>query len=147
LKDKGVNGERQSVRERLQEHRKNAVCATCHSQMDPLGFALEHFDAVGQFRAFDEASTPIDASGSLPGGAPFDGLPGLRSILLERREQFVGTVSERLLSFALGRGVEYYDRPALRRIVRTAAAGGYRWSAIITGIIESTPFQMRRAES
>ena len=147
LKDKGVNGERQSVRERLQEHRKNAVCATCHSQMDPLGFALEQFDAVGQCRTLDEARTPIDASGSLPGGAEFEGLSGLQSVLLGRREQFVGTVSERLLSFALGRGVEYYDRPALRRIVRDAAAGGYRWSSIITGIIESTPFQMRRAES
>jgi mono/diheme cytochrome c family protein len=147
LKEKGANGERQSVRERLQEHRKNAVCATCHSQMDPLGFALEHYDAVGQYRTLDEARTPIDASGALPGGASFEGLPGLQSVLLERRQQFVGTVSERLLSFALGRGVEYYDRATLRRIVRNAAAGGYRWSAIITGIIESTPFQMRRAES
>jgi hypothetical protein len=115
--------------------------------MDPLGFALEHFDAVGQYRTFDEARTPIDASGALPGGAGFEGLAGLQSVLSGRREQFVGTVSERLLAFALGRGVEYYDRAALRRIVRDAAAGGYRWSSLITGIIESTPFQMRRAES
>ncbi len=147
LKDKGPDGERQSVRERLEEHRKNAVCATCHSQMDALGFALEHFDAVGRWRAADEAGTAVDASGALPGGAPFEGLPGLRSLLLSRREQFVGTVADRLLSFALGRGVEYYDRPALRRIMREAAPGGYRWSSTIVAIIKSAPFQMRRAES
>ncbi len=147
LKDKGANGERQSVRARLQEHRKNAVCATCHSQMDPLGFALEHFDAVGRFRAIDESRTPVDASASLPSGDTFAGLDGLRTLLATRREQFVGTVSERLLAFALGRGVEYYDRPTLRAILRQAAPGGYRWSAIIMGIIKSEPFQMRRAES
>ena len=147
LKDKGANGERQSVRERLQEHRKNAVCATCHSQMDPLGFALEHFDAVGRYRSVDEARTPVDASGSLPSGDKFEGLPGLRSVLVGRREQFVGTVAERLLSFALGRGVEYYDQPTLRAIIRDSAPGGYKWSSIIMGIIKSGSFQMRRAES
>lgn len=147
LKDKGANGERQSVRERLEEHRKNAVCATCHSQMDPLGFALEHFDAVGRYRTIDEARTPVDASGSLPSGDKFEGLAGLRDVLVGRREQFVGTVTERLLSFALGRTVEYYDRPTLRAIVRDAAPGGYRWSTIITSIIKSAPFHMRRAES
>jgi cytochrome c5 len=147
LKDKGANGERQSVRARLEEHRKNAVCATCHSQMDPLGFALEHFDAVGRYRTVDEARTPVDASGSLPSGDKFEGLPGLRGVLVGRREQFVGTVTERLLSFALGRTVEYYDRPTLRAIVRDAAPGGDKWSTIITSIIKSAPFQMRRAES
>lgn len=147
LKEKGANGERQSVRERLQEHRKNAVCATCHAQMDPLGFALEHFDAVGRYRSVDEARTPVDASASLPTGDTFEGLTGLRALLSDRREQFVGTVAERLLSFSLGRGIEYYDRPTLRAIVKDAAPGGYRWSAIIMGIIKSAPFQMRRAES
>ncbi|MGE3511771.1 MAG: DUF1592 domain-containing protein, partial [Vicinamibacterales bacterium] len=147
LKDKGANGQRQSVRERLQDHRANAVCATCHSQMDPLGFALEHFDAVGRYRTVDEAGTPVDASGSLPSGDKFQGLPGLRSVLIGRREQFVGTVAERLLSFALGRSVEYYDRPTLRAIVRDAAPGGYRWSTVIMGVIKSAPFQSRRAES
>ena len=147
LKDKGANGERQSVRERLQEHRRNSVCATCHSQMDPLGFALEHFDAVGRYRTTDEARTPVDASGALPSGDKFEGLPGLRDVLVGRREQFVGTVAERLLSFALGRSVEYYDRPTLRALVREAAPGGYRWSSIIKGVVKSGAFQTRRAES
>ena len=122
LKDKGANGERRSVRERLEEHRKNPVCASCHAQMDPLGFALEHFDAHRQVADDRRGSHAVDASGSLPGGTAFEGLAGLRSLLLTRREQFVGTVSERLLSYALGRGVEYYDRPAVRRIVRDREA-------------------------
>jgi len=143
LKDKGSNGERQSVRERLQEHRKNPVCATCHSQMDPLGFALENFDAVGKWRTTDEGRTPIDSSGALPSGATFQGLDGLRALLVDRREQFVGTVAERLLAYALGRGVEYYDRPALRLILHQAAARDYRWSSVVLGIVRSTPFQMR----
>ena len=147
LREKGTNGERQSVRERLQEHRKNPTCASCHAQMDPLGFALEHFDATGKWRTTDEAHSPIDASASLPGGTSFEGLTGLRSLLLTRREQFVGTVADRLLSFALGRGIEYYDRPAVRKIVRTAAPDGFRWSSIILGIVQSVPFQMRRTES
>jgi hypothetical protein len=115
--------------------------------MDPLGFALEHYDAVGRYRDVDEARSPVDASGTLPTGAQFTGLPGLRSLLAERRDRFAETVSERLLTFALGRGIEHYDRPALRRIVRDAAATGYRWSSIIEGIINSAPFQMRRSES
>jgi Protein of unknown function (DUF1592)/Protein of unknown function (DUF1588)/Protein of unknown function (DUF1587)/Protein of unknown function (DUF1585)/Protein of unknown function (DUF1595) len=143
LKDKGSNGERQSVRERLQEHRKNPVCATCHSQMDPLGFALENFDAVGKWRTKDEGRTPIDSSGALPSGVTFQGLHGLRALLVDRREQFVGTVAERLLAYGLGRGVEYYDRPALRLILRQAAASDYRWSSVVLGIVRSTPFQMR----
>jgi hypothetical protein len=147
LKDKGANGERQSVRDRLQEHRKNPACATCHSQMDPLGFALENFDAIGTWRAADDAGTRIDSSGSLPGGASFQGLQGLRTLLLDRRDQFVGTVAERLLAYALGRGVEYYDRPTLRQILRQAAASDYRWSSVVLGIVRSAPFQMRRAES
>jgi mono/diheme cytochrome c family protein len=147
LKDKGANGERQSVRQRLEAHRQNPVCATCHSQMDPLGFALENFDAVGGWRSEDDGRTAVDASGALPNGDRFDGLPGLRTLLLARKEQFVSTVTERLLGFAVGRGVEYYDRPAVRAILRDAAANDYRWSAIILGIVKSTPFQMRRTES
>lgn len=147
LKEKGANGERQSVRERLQEHRKNPACASCHAQMDPLGFALEHFDGIGRWRTTDEGHTAIDASGSLPGAASFEGLAGLRSLLLTRREQFVGTVTERLLAFALGRSIEYYDRPAARWILRTSAPDDYRWSSIVLRIVESVPFQMRRAES
>jgi mono/diheme cytochrome c family protein len=147
LKDKGANGERRSVRERLEAHRRDPACSSCHAQMDPLGFALEHFDGIGKWRTIDEGRTAVDASGSLPGGTAFEGLAGLRSLLLIRREQFVGTVSERLLSYALGRGVESYDRPAVRRIVRTAKPDDFRWSSIIIGIVESVPFQMRRTES
>jgi mono/diheme cytochrome c family protein len=147
LSDKGADGQRQSVRERLETHRQNPACATCHAQMDPLGFALERFDAVGALRTRDEGNTPIDASGSLPDGQQFDGLDGLRSVLVARQEQFVGTVAERLMSYALGRGVEYYDRPTLRRIVRDASRDGSRWSSVVIGIVSSAPFQMRRTES
>jgi mono/diheme cytochrome c family protein len=147
LKDKGADGQRQSVRQRLEDHRKNPVCASCHSQMDPLGFALENFDAVGAWRSLDDGRTAVDASGALPNGERFEGLVGLRTLLLARRGQFVGTVVERLLAFALGRGIEYYDRPAVRAIVRETASHDYRWGPIILGIVKSTPFQMRRAES
>ena len=115
--------------------------------MDPLGFALERFDAVGTLRTRDEGNTPIDASGSLPDGQTFEGLDGLRSVLTGRQDQFVGTVAERLMAYALGRGIEYYDRPTLRRIVRDASRDGYRWSSLVIGIVSSAPFQMRRAES
>jgi mono/diheme cytochrome c family protein len=146
LSDKGEDGQRQSVRQRLEAHRRNPACATCHAQMDPLGFALERFDAIGGARSLDEGNTPIDASGSLPDGATFDGLEGLRALLAGRQEQFVTTVTERLMAYALGRGVEYYDRPTVRRIVRDAAGSGFRWSSVVIGIVSSTPFQMRRAE-
>ena len=135
-----------SVRERLEEHRANPVCASCHARMDPLGFALENFDAVGKWRDTD-AGTPIDASGVLPDGATFDGLPALREVLFERRGEFVATVTEKLLTYALGRGVEYYDRPAIRAIVRDAEEDGYSWSSLIVGVARSVPFQMRRSES
>ena len=147
LGDKGAHGERQSVRERLQQHRKAPGCATCHAHIDPLGFALEQFDAIGTRRTRDEADMAIDASGALPNGVTFTGLEGLRDVLTSRQQQFVGTVAERLMSYALGRGIEYYDRPTLRRIVRETAADGFRWSSVIMGIVSSTPFQMRRAES
>jgi hypothetical protein len=147
LKDKGANGQRQSVRQRLEEHRQNPACATCHSQMDPLGFALENFDAIGAWRSHDDGRTPVDATGALPNGDKLEGLPGLRALLLARREQFVATVTERLLAFAVGRGIEYYDRPAVRAILRDAATRDYRWTSIILDIVKSTPFQMRRAES
>ena len=147
LSDKGADGQRQSVRERLEAHRRNPACATCHAQMDPLGFALEQFDAIGTLRTRDDGNTPIDASGSLPDGQKFEGLDGLRAVLVARQEQFVGTVSERLMSYALGRGIEYYDRPTLRRIVRDASRDGFRWSSVVVGIVSSPSFQMRRTES
>jgi mono/diheme cytochrome c family protein len=145
LKETGENGKPASVRERLEQHRANPVCSTCHSQMDPLGFALENFDAVGKWRDVAEGGAAVDASAALPNGARFQGLTGLREVLLARREQFVRTVTEKLLTYALGRGIEYYDLPVVRRIVRDAAPE-YRWSAIISGITASTPFQMRLAE-
>ena len=135
-----------SMRERMEQHRANPVCASCHTRMDPLGFALENFDAIGKWRTA-EAGTPIDASGRLPDGASFDGPAELRVMLAGREAEFVTTVLSKLLTYGLGRGVEHYDMPAIRAILREAAPGGYRWSSIILGIVKSTPFQMRRAES
>ena len=114
--------------------------------MDPLGLALEHYDAVGQWRVAGETGQPIDASGRLPDGTVFDGPTGLRRLLLERQEQFVGTVTEKLLAYALGRGPEYYDRPTIRSILNDASSNNYRWSSVIVGIVQSTPFRMRRSQ-
>ena len=135
------------MRERLEQHRKNPVCANCHAPMDPLGFALEHFDAIGQWRASGETGAPIDASGLFPDGTEFYGLAGLKKVLLNEHEQFVQTVTEKLTTYALGRGVQYYDMPAIRSIIRESAPHDYRWSSLVLGIVKSTPFQMRRSES
>ena len=110
----------------------------------PLGFALENFDAIGGWRS-TEAGSPIDSSGVLPDGTQFEGASGLRKVLLGRREAFVMNVTEKLLTYALGRGVEYYDAPAIRSVMRQAAPDDYRWSSLITGIVKSTPFQLRRS--
>jgi mono/diheme cytochrome c family protein len=134
-----------TMRERMDQHRTNAVCASCHASMDPLGFALENFDGIGAWRAV-EGNTSIDASGTLPDGSKFEGPAGLRTILLGRQGQFVQTLTEKLLTYALGRGVEYYDAPAVRKIARESATGDYRWSSVILGIVNSTPFQMRRLQ-
>ena len=147
LPEREESGEPASLRARLEAHRANPACSGCHSRMDPLGFALENFDAVGQWRDADAGGAPIDTAGVLPDGAAFDGLPALRDILHGRRDEFVATVAEKLLTYALGRGVEPYDRPAIRAIVREAAADDHRWSSIILGITRSLPFQMRRSES
>jgi hypothetical protein len=130
------------VRQRLMQHRANAACASCHNLMDPVGFALENFDAVGRWRTAEEGQ-PVDASGGLPDGSQFTGVSGLEAALLKRPEIFVGTLAEKLLTFALGRGVEYYDGPAVREVVRKARAADYRFSALIGAIVSSTPFQMR----
>jgi mono/diheme cytochrome c family protein len=132
-----------TMRERLAQHRQNPSCSSCHSVIDPLGFALENFDVIGGWRTIDEAGKPVDASGATVGGDTVAGLGGLRALLLARPEQFPRTVTEKLLSYALGRRIEYTDQPAVRRIVRDAAAGGYRWSSLILGIVESPPFLMR----
>ena len=135
-----------SVRERMEQHRSNPACATCHKVMDPLGFALENFDGIGRWRA-GEDGRPIDPTGVLADGAPVDGPRSLRQALLAKREEFVFTVASKLLTYATGRGAEYYDAPAIRKIVREAAAGDYRWSSLILGIAKSVPFQMRAIES
>jgi hypothetical protein len=144
LKDNTVSSTL-SVRERLAEHRANPACASCHKLMDPPGFALENFDAVGRWRE-TELGQPIDAAGGLPDGSEFAGVDGLEKALLQRPEIFVRTLTEKLLTFALGRGVEPFDAPAVRQIVARAEADDFRFSSIVVGIATSTPFQMRRAE-
>lgn len=141
LKDNTVDGSL-SVRERLAEHRKNPQCASCHNLMDPLGLSLEKFDAIGRRRA-SEAGVAIDASGGFADGSKFDDVRGLEDALLRRPELFVGAFAEKLMTYATGRGVEYYDAPAIRAIVRDARAKDYRLSSIVLGVVESTPFQMR----
>jgi Protein of unknown function (DUF1585) len=116
-------------------------------RMDPLGFALENFDAIGRWRTISEAGTPIDPSGALPDGSRFDGVAGLRKLAVGHRDDFLRTFTEKLLMYSTGRGLEYYDMPAVRQILRDAGPGGYRWSAIIVAIAKSMPFQMRRSES
>jgi hypothetical protein len=146
LQDRREDGKILSVRQQMEQHRANPVCSTCHSRMDPLGFALENFDAIGKWRTTSGADdTPIDASGQLPDGTKIDGPAELRKVLAGKETQFVTTVTEKLLTYALGRGVEYYDQPSARRIVREAAASDYRWSSLMLGIINSTPFQRRRS--
>ena len=145
LPDRGEDGRAATVRARLERHRESPVCSACHARMDPLGLALENYDAIGTWRSTGEAELPIDASGQLPDGTVFEGPQGLRSLLLERREQFVGTVTEKLLAYALGRGPEHHDKPTVRAITRETASNDYRWSSIIVGIVQSTPFRMRRS--
>ena len=132
------------MRQRLAAHRTNAVCASCHRSIDPVGFSLENFDAIGQWRDIDVDGQPVDALGALPGAAEHRGVDGLEDALLRRPELFAGTLTENLLTFALGRGVEYYDAPAVRKIVSDAQRDGYRFSSLILGIVKSVPFQMRR---
>jgi len=145
LKSNEPGADAQTVRQLMAQHRSNATCASCHANIDPLGFALENFDAIGRWRTVDESRLAIDASGSLPGGTAFDGVAGLRKALLARPELFVDTLTEKLLTFALGRGIDYTDRPAVRQIRRDAAADSYRFSSLVGALVKSTPFQMRRS--
>jgi hypothetical protein len=130
------------VRARLAAHRANPQCASCHDLMDPIGFALENFDAIGRWRD-REGGQPIDASGGLPDGSACDGVADLERALLQRPELFAGAVTEKLLIFALGRGVGPADAPAVREILRQARDEDYRFSSLILGIVQSPPFQMR----
>ncbi len=144
LKENQEGQRLRTMREQMAEHRINAVCASCHKIMDPIGLALENFDAIGAWRSQD-AGVPIDATGELADGTKVDGVVTLRKALLSRPEVFVGTMTEKLLTYALGRGLDYHDMPAVRAILRDAAAKNYRFSALVLGVVHSTPFQMRMA--
>jgi mono/diheme cytochrome c family protein len=146
LKENAAGGTALSVRQRMEAHRANPACAGCHKVMDPYGFALDNFDGIGAWRDLSEAGAPIDSAVVLADGSKVDGPTALRNDLLARPQVFVGTMTEKMLTYALGRGVEYYDMPAVRKIVRNAAAHDYRFSTLVMGIVNSTPFQMRRSE-
>ena len=135
-----------TMRQRMEKHRENPVCASCHKVMDPIGLALENFDAIGRWRDLDGES-PIDASGVLTDGSKVSGVVDLRQALLQRPEVLVGTMSEKLMTYALGRGLEATDMPAVRTVVRDASRDGYRFSALVKGVVTSAPFRMRRKES
>ncbi|HSP70258.1 MAG TPA: DUF1592 domain-containing protein [Bryobacteraceae bacterium] len=142
LQENAEGAQPKSVRERMEAHRADAVCAGCHKVMDPVGFAFENFDAIGRWRASDDGAR-IDPSGVLFNGARVDGPAALRQMLTSRPEVFVGVMTEKLMTYALGRGVEYYDMPAVRKIVRDAGTRDFKFSALIAGVVKSTPFQMR----
>lgn len=144
LESSNKTGKPLAVREMLEMHRANAACAGCHARMDPLGLSLENFDAIGQWRSTD-AGTPIDASGVLLDGTNVNGPAALRNALLAQQTQFAKAVTEKFLTYALGRGLEYYDAPAVREIDRAAAADNYKWSSLILAAVKSAPFQMRTA--
>jgi hypothetical protein len=134
-----------SVRQRLEQHRANPSCAACHAVMDPIGFALEPFDLIGALRDTDDG-VPVNASGTLVDGTPLDGPASLRQVLLDRRDAFMATAAEKLLTYALGRRIEYADMPAVRAIARDAARNGNRFSSLVSGVVHSTPFRMKRFE-
>ena len=134
-----------TMRQLFEQHRKDPLCASCHVKMDPLGFALENFDAIGKWRTHSAFGLELDTLGTMPDGTLLDGPAGLRDVLMGNGEEFTRTVVQKLLIYALGRGVEYYDQPAIRGIMRNAAADDHRWSSVIMEIVKSTPFQMRRA--
>jgi hypothetical protein len=135
-----------TMRDAMIQHRANPACAGCHSRMDPIGFAMENFDAIGRWRDRD-GDSPIDASGVFPGGEKFDGVAGLKNALLSHPEEFVSTVSERLLMYAIGRNVQYFDRPAVRAIMKEGASGNYTFASLVMGVVQSVPFQMRETQA
>jgi hypothetical protein len=146
LKENEDGSKPKSVRELMEEHRKNPACAGCHAVMDPLGFSLENFDGVGEWRTKDQ-SGPVDASGQLADGTKVEGPVTLRQALNKHPEQFAGTVTEKLMTYALGRGLEYYDMPVVRGIVHDSAKNDYKLTSLIIGIVKSTPFQMRKSQA
>ena len=144
--DNTENGRTLTMRERMEKHRANPVCAVCHKRMDPLGFAMDNFNAIGGWREH-ENMTPIDPSGALPDGTGFQGPAELTDIILSQPEQFLQTITEKLLMYALGRGLSYKDMPVVRRIINDSEDEDYRWSAVIMEIVNSMPFQMRRSRN
>jgi hypothetical protein len=140
------NGQLLSVRERMEAHRANPACASCHRLIDPIGLALENFDVTGVWRIKDNG-VPVDPSTVLFDGTPLDGPTSLRQAILKYSDAFLGNFTENLLTYALGRRVEYYDMPAVRAITRDAARDGHRFSSFVLGIVKSVPFQMSRAEA
>jgi len=132
------------MRERMAQHRANPACAACHQVMDPIGLVMEEFDAIGRIRTVNSDQPAIDTLGNLPGGDALYGVNGLRDALVQNPDAFVGTMSEKRMTYALGRGLEYYDAPAIRSIVEEAAADDYSFSSIVVALVNSTPFQMRR---
>jgi hypothetical protein len=143
LKDKADDGLPHSLRERMEEHRSNPACATCHKVMDPIGFSLENFDAVGAWRSRD-GDLAIDTAGQLADGTAVDGVVTLRRAILKRPEAFVGTMTEKMLAYAMGRGLAYYDLPVVRQIVRQSERADFRFSSLVLGVVDSTPFLLRR---
>jgi uncharacterized protein DUF1592/uncharacterized protein DUF1588/uncharacterized protein DUF1585/uncharacterized protein DUF1595 len=144
LSDQKTQARMKTMRERMAQHRSNPGCASCHSMIDPAGFALENFDAIGRWRTVDESFNPIDPSGALPDGSEFKSFGEFRTALASRPERFAHTFAEKLLTYALGRGLEYYDMPAVRKILADTAPEGYRIQSIILGIVNSYPFRYRR---
>jgi hypothetical protein len=150
LKTEGKQaGETLTMREAMTQHRASPACATCHARMDPIGFAMENFDAVGRWRDIEGTApgSAIDASGVFPDGTRFEGMAGLKEVLLSRPDQFVNTVAGKLLMYSIGRNLQYYDAPAVRAIVHRAAARNYTFASLILGVVESAPFQMREAQA
>ena len=146
LKTEGSDtGKPLTMRDAMVQHRANPACAGCHARMDPIGFAMENFDPVGRWRDTD-AGHVIDTSGVFPDGAKFDGMAGLKAALLSHPDEFVSTLTEKLLMYALGRNVQYFDRPAVRAIVKDSARNNYTLASLVMGIVKSTPFQMRETQ-
>ena len=145
LDESPADGRKLTTREKVERHRKDPVCASCHVRMDPLGFSLENFDGIGRWRVHDEGGN-VDASASLPTGESFSGPEGLKKLLLEHSDIFVRSTTERLMTYALGRELDARDQPAIREIIRSTKANRYRFSDLIAAVIKSVPFQMRQTK-
>jgi hypothetical protein len=143
--DEAKVGTTMSLRQQMEEHRANAICASCHSRMDPIGFGLENFDAIGQWRT-EDGKFPIEATGSLTNGQKFTGPAELADVLARQPNAFAGAITEKMLTYALGRGLEHYDRPTVKAIADHLAADDYRFSSLVLGIVNSLPFQERRGD-